>query len=68
MATAIIEPLAPVVTAEVEVWLVMGEDGNFGAFATEALAEEHRSKLADPDAYAVERDVLRTEPMREVFA
>lgn len=58
------------VVPEIEVFVVVGPDGLYGVYATQALAEQHRALMSRPDAFAdefdVERDVLRTELMPEV--
>jgi hypothetical protein len=51
---------------EVEVFVVMGPDGLYGAYATEELAERHRALLSRPNEFEVERDLVRTQLMPEV--
>lgn len=42
------------------IWIVAGEDGVFGVYATRELAEEHKAAMPRPDEFEIEHDIVRT--------
>lgn len=41
-------------TAQTKCWIITGDDGVYGVYTTEALAEQHRALLGAEDEFEIE--------------